>query len=127
MMRSRALHGQRVQHTFEHPIQVLHLNRATHDRLAILEVLVRRLHLVIQRHIQDDEFHVGGGHALISEGVCIDHERTQTDVTGRRQRGIRTWVGRQDRTRFEGAFSLISGFFPKLANRSRFWRLAVID
>jgi hypothetical protein len=53
---------QRAQHTFEHPVQVLHLNRASHHLLAIVEVLVWRLHLAVQWHVQNDEFHVGGRH-----------------------------------------------------------------
>ena len=64
MMRSKFAkeqHSQRVLHTFEHSAQVFHLDCASHDRFAILEVLVWRFHLPVQRHVQDDEFHVGGG------------------------------------------------------------------
>ena len=40
---------------------------------------------------------------------------------------IRTWVGRHDSARIEDALCLVTRLFSKLANRGRFWRLAVID
>lgn len=60
---ARRLYSQRVLHTFEQSAQVFHLDCASHDRLAMLKVLVWRLHLPVQWHVQDDEFHVGGGQA----------------------------------------------------------------
>jgi hypothetical protein len=79
--------------TFEHFVQVLHLDGASHDRLTILKVLFWRLHVAIQRHVQNDELHVGGGHAL-SKVTDMKKKTSYKGPERGREMEIRTWVGR---------------------------------
>ena len=62
--RSRGTMDIVIARTLERFVQVRYLDYAYRDRLAILEVLLWELHLAVQRHVEDDELHIGVGHAF---------------------------------------------------------------